>query len=83
MDSKSRAVKSKQSNHAAVWNVSFTYNGVQLTTFDCTLSKINSGKGPYTVLRNIFEKTRVDSRFPDMVCGWRAKQWMIQHKQYP
>ena len=38
------------------------------------MRKINAGKGPYTVLRNILEKTRVDSRFPDMVCDWRAKQ---------
>ena len=74
MDSKSRAVKSKQSNHAAVWNITFTYKGVQLTTSDCTLRKINSGKGPYSVLRNILEKTRVDSRSPDMVCDWREKQ---------
>ena len=38
------------------------------------MRKINAGKGPYTVLRNILEKTRVDSRFPDMVYDWRAKQ---------
>ena len=49
-------------------------SGVQLTTSDCTLRKINSGKGPYTVLRNILEKTRVESSFPDMVCDWRTKQ---------